>query len=146
MEPELIQKGRSMYIHFGGFLYVKSDSGKGDVVYWKCRKNPTCSARLVTLKTGRTDYTVRKGGSANTHTGHGPDPEEVQALRLMGNIKRSAITHPERPPSAVMREVQSVQPGVQARLPELPNIRKTIQRERLKELPTNPTDIKDLEG
>lgn len=84
-ELEIIKKGRNVYGHLGGFLYVGSDS-KGSVKYWKCKNNSTCSARLTTVNTGR-NLLVRKGGSATSHIGHAPNPEEVEALRVMASIK-----------------------------------------------------------
>ena len=144
MNPQIIKKGSIIYLHIDGFLYVRSDS-RGDVTYWKCRKRDKCPARVTTVKTGRNSYIVRKGGSPKSHE-HGPDPEEAQALEIMGNIKRDAVQNPERPPSAVMRVIQGVPRAVQARLPEIDNIKKTIQRQRTIDLPTNPTNIKDLGG
>lgn len=45
-----------------------------------------------------------------------------------------------------MREVQNVEEAVQAQLPALVNIRKTIQRERLRLMPANPTNIEELQN
>ena len=53
--------------------------------YWKCRHRPGCAARLTTVNTGR-NFIIRRGGSAADHKTHGPDPEEVEALRIQGNI------------------------------------------------------------
>ena len=40
--------------------------------------------------------------------------------------------------------VENVAPAVQAQLPELENIRKTIQQEKSSNLPKNPTNIEEL--
>lgn len=82
---EIIVKGRNVYGHLDGFLYVGSYS-KGDVKYWKCKNNSICGARLTTVCTGR-NVMIRKGGLASSHVGHGPNPEEVEALRVMASIK-----------------------------------------------------------
>ena len=76
---------------------------------------------------------IKKGGDANSHT-HGPNPEEVQALRLMGKMKRAAAEHPERSPSGVMRIFQEADPEVQTYLPTQKSMRKTIVRERLRDI------------
>lgn len=140
---EIIVKGKTTYGHLDGFLYTVSDY-KGDVKYWKCRQKNKCTARLTTITTGR-NVLIRKGGSPNTHT-HGPDPEEVKALRIMSSIKKAAAEHPERPPTAVMRIAQEADAAVQAQLPERDSIRKIIQRERAKNLPTNPKTMEELKS
>lgn len=61
-------------------------------------------------------------------------------------LQRQARNHPERPPSAVVREVQNCDEAVQAELPEIENIKKTIQRKRLQHLPSNPTNVHELQG
>ena len=113
-----------------------------DRKYWKCRRKTECSARLVTFSTGRNVF-IRSGGAPQSHS-HAPNPEEVQALRLMGSVKRAAADHPERPPSAVMRMVQDAGPAVQAHLPSQECLRKNIRRERLRNMPSNPTTIEGL--
>ena len=85
-ELEIINKGRNVYGHLDGYLYVSSSS-KGDVKYWKCRQK--CGARLTTVNTGH-HLLVRKGGSAASHCSHGPNPEEVKALRIMGSIRQAS--------------------------------------------------------
>lgn len=137
----LIEKGKSTYGHLDGYLYTCTDT-KNDRKYWKCRKKTECSARLVTVAAGH-NVVIRKGGDPASHS-HAPNPEEVEALRLMGTVKRAAADHPERPPSAVMRIVREANEGVQAHLPTEESIRKSIRRERLKELPANPTSIDEL--
>ena len=43
-----------------------------------------------------------------------------------------------------MRRLDTVPPEVLAEMPNRDNIRKSIQRERLKDLPSNPTSISDF--
>lgn len=141
---EIIKKGNCTYGHLDGFLYSASDS-KGDVKYWKCRERGTCGARLSTVSTGR-NVLVRKGGSPDSHKNHGPDPEAVEALRISANLRREAQEHHDRPPTAVMREAYDANEAVQARLPDIGNIRRGVQRERLRLLPPNPRNIQELQG
>lgn len=140
---EIIRKGTSTYGHHQGFLYAASSS-KGDVKYWKCRRKNECNARLTTLNTGR-NLLIRKGGAADSHN-HAPNPEEVEALRIIGAIKREVNEYADRAPAAVMRIAVNASSAVQAHLPEKDNLRKTIQRERTKQLPANPNSIQDLES
>lgn len=140
------QKGGITYGHVDGFLYKISDK-KGDVKYWKCldRENRGCSARLVTVPGPRNNFAIRKGGDTDSHT-HPPNPEKVAAVRIVAAIKKEAIDHPERPPSAVARAVQNADEGVQAFLPDLQSVKKSVKRERLKNMPGTPMQIDDLES
>ena len=140
---EIITRGNNTYGHLDGFLYTVSDYS-GDIKYWKCRRKNTCNARLVTVSTGRT-LLIRKGESPSDHKSHAPDPKEVKALHIMSSIRKEASKNPERPPFAVMRIVQTADPAVQAQLPQIDSIRKTIQRERQKNLLPNPKTIQDLQ-
>ena len=106
-----------------GYLYTVSDTEGDDVRYWKCRSK--CGARLTTVNTGRS-VLIRKGGTAASHATHGPDPEEVTALRIMGNMKRQAAEQVGRPPTAIMRQATEASTSVQARLPATENIRKAL--------------------
>lgn len=77
---------------------------------------------------------MKKGDDVESHD-HAPNPEEVQALLLLTSMKKHASEHPEEPPSKIMRRLQDAPKAVLAQLPERENIRKQIQRERLKDLP-----------
>ena len=97
---EIIQKGSNIYGHVNGFLYTVS-STVGDKKYWKCRRKSECTSRLITINQGR-NVVIRKGGEPHTHS-HPPNPEEVQALRLISSVKRAVTEHPERPPISSSR-------------------------------------------
>ena len=86
---------------------------------------------------------IRKGGDVASHTDD-PDPEEVEALRYVARVKAAAAENWDRPPSEILRIVHDADEAVQARLPTLENLKKTIQREGKKVLPPNPTHIDDL--
>ena len=128
---KIITKGRQVYGHLDSYLYTVSDT-KGDVRYWKCRSK--CGARLTTVNTGRS-VLIRKEGTAASHATHGPDPEKVTALRIMGNMKRQAAEQVGCPPTAIMRQATEASTSVQARLPAIENIRKALLYERAKDLP-----------
>lgn len=64
---------------------------------------------------------------------------------MVNNAKRRAEAHPEAPPAQVIRiEYQNLPAGVLAELPERYNMTKAIQRQRLKNMPTNPRTLEDL--
>ena len=96
------------------------------------------------MNTGRS-VLIRKGGTAASHATHGPDPEEVTTLRIMGNMKRQAAEQVGRPLTAIMRQATEAITSVQARLPAAENIRKSLLYERAKDLPPNPTTIDELQ-
>ena len=115
----------------------------GEKTYWKCRKKNQCTARLITTSTGRS-VAIRSSGEPEKHC-HAPNPEEVEALRLVSRATAAAAEHADRLFSAVMRVVQEAGPSVQAHLPNRENLRKRICREALRNMPSNPTRIEDLE-
>ena len=59
-------------------------------------------------------------------------------------MKREAAEHPEAPPSQILRLLQDIDVSVIAKLPDRENLKKQIQRERLKNLPLNSLAIKDF--
>ena len=123
---ELIQKGKTVYLHFCSFLYYKHLSNK-ETVYWRCRRKNECPARVSTESNGH-EIIVRKGGEATAHT-HAPNREEVQALQLLSGMKREATEHPEEPPSRILRRLQGAPSSVLAELPDQENIKNFILME-----------------
>lgn len=140
---EIIKSGRSIYLHINGFLYYKHSNGRSTVRYWKCRRKDQCPARATTENDGHTLKIIR-GGNLDEHS-HAPNREEVEALRVLTGIKRKASEHPDMPPVRIMQVLQDVPNAVLAELPDRENIRKRIQRERLKEMPANPRTIQELQ-
>lgn len=140
---ELVIKGKTSYLCYKGYIYIKHSSSAASK-YWRCKFHRECSARLTSTVDDEGNIVVKKGGDVESHN-HAPNPEEVQALKLLTSMTRQASEHPDEPPSRIMRRLQDAPKSVLAQLPERENIRKQIQRERLKELPTNPTSIEDLQ-
>ena len=137
---EIIKSWRTSYLHIDGFLFYKHSHNK-TVRYWRCKRQSQCSARAITDCDGAT-LSIRRH-SLEDHS-HAPNREEVEALRLVTGIKRKAAEHPEAPPVQIMRSLQNVPSSVLGELPDRENIRKCIQRERLKNMPPNPQNIQDL--
>ena len=74
--------------------------------------------------TGRS-VAIRSCGETEKHS-RAPNPEEVEALRLVSSATAAAAEHADHPPSAIMRVVQDAGPSVQAHLPNRENVRKRI--------------------
>lgn len=141
---EIFQVGKTVYLHVDGYLYYKHSIGKNNVKYWRCQNTPACSARGVTLTFGNR-VTVRKGCQPEDHINHAPNREKVAALKIMANVKNDAIDYPEVPPIQVVRNhLHNVPSAALAELPDRQNIKKCVQRERLRDMPPNPQDIEDL--
>ena len=136
---EIIRKGKTCYLIYKGFIYIKHSSGN---IYWRCQDCKVCATRLVVDANGHI-IIVKKGGDASSHS-YAPDPEAVTALKTLCSMRREATEHPEAPPARIMRSLQEAPPAVLARLPDRENIKKQIQRERLRELPTNPRSINEM--
>lgn len=68
----------------------------------------------------------------------------MKALRVTGAMKREAADHPEAPPAQIIRKLDMLPSEVLSEMPDRENIRKSIQRERLRGLPKNPTTIEEL--
>ncbi|XP_043465180.1 uncharacterized protein LOC122500349 [Leptopilina heterotoma] len=139
---EIITKGKTRYLHVNGFLFTKHSTGVNSKVYWRCRKRQQCGAKATTIGTGNS-VSIISVGSDDSHC-HAPDREEVDALRQVSNLKRAAVDQPECPPARILRLLQKIPPATLAKMPERPNAVKQIQRERMKEMPSNPLTAQDL--
>lgn len=72
--------------------------------------------------------------------------ELVDALIARENLKRQAEEHPDRPPSAIVRcELNGLDSGVIAMLPDRENLSKSIKRARRRNLPPNPKSLTELQ-
>ena len=86
-------------LHLNGYLFYKNGGEIGGTSYWMCRNN--CGARAIIVG-GPDNIEVKKDGNLHDPT-HGPNPEEVEAERVITGIKRAAEEHPEAPPSQIIR-------------------------------------------
>lgn len=94
-------KKNSFLLHLNGFLYYKNAGVIGSTAYWRCRRTPECNARLVTFG-GEENVTIKKGSIADHE--HAPNPDEVEAEKIISGMKRKAQEHPEAPPSRIVRD------------------------------------------
>lgn len=85
--------------------------------------------------------------TVNAHKFHAPTVAKVQALKILSSVKKKAIDQPESLPSQILKDLNpaTVPDEVAAHLPDIPNIRQAIVRERSKRLPANPRVLEDLE-
>ena len=89
---------------------------------------------------------VKKDDSVDSHNDHRSNLEAVKALQISENLKRQAQEHDDRPPTVVLYKVHDTNKAVQAPLPEMNNIRRGVQRECLRLLPSNHRNIEELQG
>lgn len=144
-EAKILIKGRTRYLHIHGFLYIKSSETKNGKVYWRCRRKNQCRARAITIGNDGDTITFLDGGVYESHY-HAPDREEVEALKTIIGIKRSAIYHPGSVPSKILKTLDETRPAVLAQLPNPANIVKQIRRERLRKNPTDSQSVENLDG
>ncbi|KAE8738390.1 hypothetical protein FOCC_FOCC016136 [Frankliniella occidentalis] len=110
---------------YNGFLYHRRDSRKANT-YWSCTRKKECKATVVTTyNNGAVD--VLKEGKHQ----HAPNREEVEAERVVTNLKRIVSDHPELPPAQILRtELPKCSEGVLSQLPERENLKKCMRREQ----------------
>ncbi|KAJ8948580.1 hypothetical protein NQ318_007584, partial [Aromia moschata] len=88
---------------------------------------------------------ILKGPADSPHENHAPDHDEVEACRFTASLKRRATEHSEVPPAQILRnELPTTTSGVLSHLPKRTNLRKAIQRARLKNMPSNPQSMQEL--
>lgn len=139
---ELINSNRNKKIlSFEGYLYHKHSSNSNRTrTYWVCNKKPECSVRAVTINE---PLQVMKVGKHD----HPPNQDEVVAKRIYAELKEEAAVHPEAKPSLLIREkLGEVDSLVLPLLPERETMKRTLNKKRIANFPTNPTDITALRG
>lgn len=105
---ELIRSRKCNFLHISGYLYY-GGSGTGRR-YWQCREKSKCNARAITIGDGE-NLVVRKGPQHSPHS-HASNYEEVEAVRVVAGMKRTAEEHPEMPPAQIIRrEIRDIPPG-----------------------------------
>ena len=144
LTAEIIVNGSTRFLHVEGYLYYYHSDGTKST-YWNCRKKGECRARVISNHAyGAGDLVVLKKCKLEDHT-HAPNREEVNALKSTAGIKRAAVDHPEAPPVQIMRRLDTIPTEILSEMPTRDNIRKSIQRERLRNLPSNPTSIEEFQ-
>lgn len=112
MVVELLPSRKTVILHIDGFLFYKHSGTIGGKVYWEC-KGSNCKSTAITV--GNEDnLEVVKGpfGPKFSHHEHAPNHEEVNALKHVTNLKRTAEDHPEVPPAVLIRnELRGVSSG-----------------------------------
>lgn len=96
---ELVQsrsKRGTFLLPVDGFLYYKNGGVIGATAYWKFRRTTECNAPLVTVGNEK-NLTIKKGTTGDRS--HAPNPDEMEAEKIVSSLKRSAKEHPEAPPS-----------------------------------------------
>ncbi|KAE8740703.1 hypothetical protein FOCC_FOCC013772 [Frankliniella occidentalis] len=132
------RRGGKKLLH-SGFVYYRRDSRKGNT-YWACVKKKECKATAVTTYSNGAVEVLKVG----KHD-HAPNREEVEAERVVSNLKRIASDHPELPPAQILRtELPKCSEGVLSQLPERENLKKTMRRERARDQPSNPLSLAEL--
>ncbi|XP_051171104.1 uncharacterized protein LOC127287979 [Leptopilina boulardi] len=128
-----------------GYIYYKNKINKNRY-HWECRKLrlKECTARAIrTYEGGK--IVVIKGPEKSPHS-HPPNREEAEAETLKTAIKRHAEVHPEVPPAQIIRrELAGVSSGILSQLTERENLKKSMCRQRQRNMPPNPTSMDDLE-
>lgn len=166
-EPVFI--GNRMYVD--GFIYKRSKPGPRGAVYWECLRlrKKECNARATTVASASGTIVLTRGPEQETHK-HPPDQEEVQAeitterffilfpyfnrfhtvvktllFATLYRVKQLAKDNPNRPPSAILREVlPNVSTAVLAQMPDRENLKKSMRRAKKDNLDPNPTTIEAL--
>lgn len=64
----------------------------------------------------------------------------------MGTLKSKVTDHPEALPCQIVNSITSIPENIAAHLPNLPSIKRSIQRHRAARLPGNPRHVEDLES
>lgn len=77
---------------------------------------------------------------------HQPDHDEVAAVKIVADIKKNASDQSEARPVHLLNGIQNLPARLVAHLPGTLALKKTIQRERTKELPPNPQNLEDLDA
>ncbi|XP_051162212.1 uncharacterized protein LOC127282157 [Leptopilina boulardi] len=122
--------------------------GKNDKRYWDCEKvrRKECKERAITQHT-ETGIIVLKGptGEKKSEHSHAPNQENLKAEIVKVNLKRRAEEQPECPPAQILRDnLGNLSAAILAKLPERENLKKSMRRERRRQLPPNPKTLEDV--
>lgn len=110
---EIIRSKKSVLLNIDGYLYYKHSGDPQRRAYWICKKKESCGVRSITVvKNGIINVVKGPDDEDYEHINHAPNPEEVEAAKIVNNLKRAADQHPEEPPSRILRtELRNVPSG-----------------------------------
>ena len=105
---------------------------------WRCikEKSLSCKGRLWELDSGERRVVQEHG--------HAPDPAEVKAREVINRIKDKSRAGNATPSYIVASEVAALEPGTAASLPPYAQLKRIVGRSRGKQMPSCPTNLKDL--
>lgn len=147
MSENVVLVGSKLIID--GFLYHKSrDVVEKEKSYWDCTRlrKKECRSRAITslAREGEVPH-IYKGPQHAPHE-HPADPDESNAEIVKYRLKQEADKHPERPPSAIVREeMRDLSSRVISRLPERENLKRSVRTARRRNLPPNPKTLAELD-
>jgi len=119
MEKITSQKGKIVLLHFG-YSYRKDKDNQDGSTSWRCCKN-ICRGRIKT----NNDNII----SISDHY-HAPDPEKIEALKVLANIRKRAIEGTENPKQIIHQAQRGISSAVATHLPEYKSSQRTIERLR----------------
>lgn len=76
---------------------------------------------------------------------HQPNFDEISALRTVAEMRIRAVDNPQTPPLQILSDAQNLPANVDAYVPNMLSLRRTIQRDRAQKLPPNPTILDELQ-
>lgn len=117
---ELTNKGKKELVH-NGYRY-QLEKATPEKSYYKCVKYYTskCSSRVHLVGN---DVQIKSAHS------HGPDAQEIQARKVVNNIKKKAVTTSENPSTIIANAIANVSQATKCALPN-ESLLKKIRRKR----------------
>lgn len=100
---ELVQsKKGGQFLRINGYLYYKDSAPKN--VYLRCRYMEECPARVTTRPVvDPSNIIIVRSRNENNHY-HAPHREAVEAVQIVGGIKRAAEERPDMPGASLLRQ------------------------------------------
>ncbi|KAL0849657.1 hypothetical protein ABMA28_013911 [Loxostege sticticalis] len=132
------KRGKDILISEGFSYHL--NKRRDNKYYWRCtRKSSTrCNVSVTSLLTTNNLHVVLSQNHDHTHL---PDPEKRHELQLKANLKEKAHLSLDSPAQIIQRCKQSVPSTSSPQMPKKEAMRKMIQRERNKNLPSIPQDL-----
>lgn len=123
-----------LLVKYNGYIYRK-DGHNDETSYWRCAQNINCHGR-INLK----NNSIIKD-SSHKHC-HVPDPAKIEATFVIQKIKEKALNSQNSPKEIIVDTVAN-SGTIYGMLPPIPNLKRTIQRQRQRNYctPPNPTTL-----